>query len=751
MNFHTLRRHLRIATSLLLMLFFLALAAFAKDKKPATPNVPPGTSKTKTSPQDKVPSQVNPTDGGDALTDTAPTFLPETHPEGKKMKASAPSQGKEKAPKARKTIQKKSASKTKKRVKWNLTKAPEVGKVFLSLVSQGKFAEAYQSGAPLLRKSRSLHQFSEHVRSLGLLKLKEVKWNNGVPALNGIRLMGDLIYKNGKILPIYLVALGDLSQKSSSYQVLDVQSAQGPIDRLLSGAGTLLDVVVALMILVIILALIYIIYMYVRGLRGSPRELYLLFFTKVTEYSAYGGANLAFILYLQNDVGLSDVAAGSYIGAWSMALTVTTMLVGAVCDAIGVKMTLLIGCYALLFSRFFMPLLDNLYAVTIFGFLPLAIGIAITGPVLKVGIKLFTTRAGATLGFGLFYTLMNVGWAIGAWIFDFIRGIFGDNMTHAIPGLGWEISTYQIIFATGFFLTIPDLIAIALMRRGIQRTEDGIIHNPPAKKESNDSLFTRIWTLTTTTTKDTIQIFASVVKESYFWVYMFMLAILIFVRLTFYHFHYTFPPYGIRVFGEGVKIGSIFGVLNPLLIVFLVPLISALTQKVRSYTMLLVGTSISAFSVFLTLIPPEFFASMQDGWYGKLVYEYWLAIPVGQRNPYYLVLVFFIIIFTIGEAIWSPRLMQFSAEIAPKGREGSYIALAFLPYFLSKFIVGPMSGLLLKYYVPKGATSYPDHYMVWVWIGGMAIISPIGLFVFRAMFRKAEDRALEQAETTTNA
>ena len=51
----------------------------------------------------------------------------------------------------------------------------------------------------------------------------------------------------------------------------------------------------------------------------------------------------------------------------------------------------------------------------------MAIGIAIMGPVLSVGIKYFTTPETSALGFGMFYTLMNVGWAIGAYIFDTIR------------------------------------------------------------------------------------------------------------------------------------------------------------------------------------------------------------------------------------------------------------------------------------------------------------------------------------------
>jgi len=80
--------------------------------------------------------------------------------------------------------------------------------------------------------------------------------------------------------------------------------------------------------------------------------------------------------------------------------------------------------------------------------------------------------------------------------------------------------------------------------------------------------------------------------------------------------------------------------------------------------------------------------------------------------------------------------MQFSAEIAPVGKEGTYIALSYLPYFLAKMIAGPMSGWLVATYAPEGASSYPDHYMIWIWIGGMTALSPLGLVVFRKLFHR---------------
>ena len=129
-----------------------------------------------------------------------------------------------------------------------------------------------------------------------------------------------------------------------------------------------------------------------------------------------------------------------------------------------------------------------------------------------------------------------------------------------------------------------------------------------------------------------------------------------------------------------------------------------------------------------------------------MIFERWLEVPVGQRDPFYISLIIFIIVFTIGEAIWSPRLMQFSAEIAPRGKEGSYIALAILPYFVGKALAGGMSGFLLTNYTPEGAGVYPDHEIVWLWIGGMAMITPIGLIAFRSLFKGAEQAYLKEAE-----
>ena len=485
----------------------------------------------------------------------------------------------------------------------------------------------------------------------------------------------------------------------------------------------------------LIFGFLFILWNYAKGLKDSPREIWILFSAKLLEYAAYGASNMAFVLYLSKDCGLDDIAAGSYIGTWSTLMTCISILVGSVVDAIGVKRTLLIGMGAMLLGRLVMPFTNNLIVVSLFAFIPVAIGNAILVPVLSVGIKKYTTSESTALGFGLFYTLMNVGFALGGYIFDKVREIFGEHTIQMIPVAGIEISTYQIIFLVSFLITIPSMLLILAMRDGVSLSESGVIS--VSQRETNDlNIIQSLFQELKKSSIDTFSIMKTVFLEKAFWTYLFMLGILVFVKLVFYHFNYTFPKYGIRILGDGIKVGSIYGILNPVMIIFLVPLIAHFTRHIKSYYMLIVGTVISSISIFIAAIPSFFFEPLVKTWIGNLILVDWLDLIPERQNPIILGLVFFIVIFTIGEAIWSPRLMQFSAEIAPPGREGTYIALSYLPYFLAKMIAGPLSGWLLAIYAPEGAKDYPDQYMIWIWIGGMTVLSPIGLVVFRKLFTR---------------
>ncbi len=515
-----------------------------------------------------------------------------------------------------------------------------------------------------------------------------------------------------------------------------------------------------------VISLVMIIWSYIKGLKESPRDMWFLFIYKFIEYSAYGAMNIAIILWLSRDCGLGDVMAGSYIAAWSMMLSVVAMVAGALVDTIGIRRTLVISVVFLLVSRFFMSWLTNPAAVFILGFVPMAIGFAIVGPLVSVAIKRYTTKEGAALGFGLFYVIMNIAYAVGGFFFDWIRDFYGarDAAGKIIDEnagtmlFGMHFSTYQMIFIFGLGATAISFIVLFLIRDGVEIGDDDKVVYKPIKQYGSGTEAIK------SAAKETWQLISSVIREKYFWIFIGLLSLTLFVRFIFFHFHYTFPKYGVRVLGEGAKIGSIYGVLNPVLVIYLVPLVAYFTKKTSSYKMMIIGSTVSALSCFIAALPAGWFEPLTNSVLGEMIFVRWLgmadSLPELMKSPpvvEYWPLIFFITAFTVGEAIWSPRLMQFTAEIAPKGREGTYIALSVLPWFAAKFVVGPMSGLLVGAYTPvdeagKSLAPYTDHHMVWIWIGGMAVFSPIGLLLFRKWFHKqTEARALEDAEKEASA
>jgi len=640
-------------------------------------------------------------------------------------------------------------------------KARALGAEVLKRILSGDVEGAWADASPVPtffdkdQKGRSAAQFKSDLEKDHLLKIKTddsgqpmVEWEEKDSQIEGgyrINGVATIDHEGTDVkVPLFSVFLDG----PEGLRFLDIQSKASFTDRFFNGTGDGLDLTLFIVLCALAIGMFFMLFQYYMGLRESPREIWLLFFTKVTEYSAYGAAQLAFMFYLRDDMGLSDIGAGTYYSAWSTGLTCLTMVVGAVCDAIGVKRTLLVGAVCLMLSRAVMPFAGDILMATVLGFIPLAIGIAITGPVLSVGVKKFTTMEGAAMGFAAFYTLMNVGWALGAWIFDTVRIAMGE--LGSVEVFGADLSTYEVILGIGFFLNLPDFVAILLMRRGVEMTESGIKFEKFEKKAKGGNFFSTMASTFSSAAKDTVSIFGQNFVQRAFWIFILLIGVTVFARLTFFHFHLTWPSYGARYLGQGSLVGNLFGVWNPVLIVLLTPLMGLVTRKISSYKMLLVGTIISVGSIVFVVVDQSAFVGLGDTWLGAIIFDRWLEVPEGFRDPFYMGMFLFVTAFTVGEAIWSPRLMQFTAEIAPPGREGSYVALSYLPYFGAKFIAGPMAGWLLTTYTPEFGIegvymNYPNHQLIWWWIAGTAALTPIGLVGFRKMYAAAEARAKEAA------
>lgn len=150
-----------------------------------------------------------------------------------------------------------------------------------------------------------------------------------------------------------------------------------------------------------------------------------------------------------------------------------------------------------------------------------------------------------------------------------------------------------------------------------------------------------------------------------------------------------------------------FSNLNPILIFIIVPVATALTYKKNTYAMMIVGTTVMASSAFVLV----------------------LGANVVTLSAY-------IVLMTVGEALWQPRFLGYATEIAPEGKAGLYQGVAQLPWFLTKALVPLLySGQMMEKFCP--ATGPKNTEMMWLVFGVIAVASPVLLVVLKGWLGKS--------------
>lgn len=143
--------------------------------------------------------------------------------------------------------------------------------------------------------------------------------------------------------------------------------------------------------------------------------------------------------------------------------------------------------------------------------------------------------------------------------------------------------------------------------------------------------------------------------------------------------------------------------INPIVIVTLTPFMPLLTDYLTlgDYDVLIIGSSFSALGCLLI---------------GLLTFS--SLVPVQAAMAVGL------LFFSVGEAIWSPRLLSLALDMAPKGFDAVYQALASLPNILLIFLSPVMSRLLIGHLCGE---HHCNGAAIWAFIGLAAAISPLGL------------------------
>jgi POT family proton-dependent oligopeptide transporter len=408
-------------------------------------------------------------------------------------------------------------------------------------------------------------------------------------------------------------------------------------------------------------------------------------------------------IFFNIDIGLNDIDAGHMVGILTAGITLAMLLLGATVDMVGPRRALLLALTLMLVGRVLLTVSPEVSATrgmwsgphltAMAGILWIILGYGIYQPACYAAVRQFTSPQTAAMGYAMLYALMNLG--------GFLPGLISPPVRHAfgITGVFW---VYVALTVAGILV-----IALLLTNKAMQRArEDARAAGSSGVPEEEQKPL-----------KEQIRFYLKnfPLKDYRF---LFFIFILIPVQTLFAHNWLTLPQYCNRAFTGVVSSNYEFFVnFGPLLIFVLTPMVTALTSKKNAYTMMIIGTLVMGAPTFLLVLGPNIYT-----------------------------LLAFLVFMTIGEAMWSPRFLQWVAEIAPKEMTGIYMGIGQFPWFLTKVVVSLYSGWFLERYCPAGVPPSQMHTeTMWLIYGAIAILTPIGLFLARGWMLKGFKAKYEEA------
>ncbi|MBN2361634.1 MAG: MFS transporter [Deltaproteobacteria bacterium] len=457
--------------------------------------------------------------------------------------------------------------------------------------------------------------------------------------------------------------------------------------------------------------------------------------------------------------GVADAEqwAHSMVGVLTAGITLSMFFLGTVADRWGVRRALLLSFALLIAGRALISaaptvlglpagLWSPLHLATMGGILIVVIGYGMYQPAAYAAVRQFSSPESSGMGYAMLYALMNLG----GWLPTFAFLLRDDDYAGlGIPGTFWVYTGFTALALVVTYLllsrkTVADAIASAKLATEAAKALDKAAKSDEQKQEAGAgraaaaaparmprhlwavlvailaAIFWKVpipWAYYIAGAVALFPILVAVLPAAQRepvvkWIarhpladakFFFFIFALIPVQTLFTYNWLVLPEYISRAY-EG-WIGRYFEIAsnaNPILIFIFTPMIAALTVKAKVYRMMIVGTAVMAAPAFL------------------------LAI-----GPYPWTLGLYILLMTIGEAMWSPRFLQYAAEIAPEGRTGEYMGVAQLPWFLTKVLVPLLySGYMMDHYCP--AEGIKDTRSMWLIFGAIAIVTPILLVVAKS-------------------
>lgn len=363
---------------------------------------------------------------------------------------------------------------------------------------------------------------------------------------------------------------------------------------------------------------------------------------------AWYGFYLAFPLFLVNStdtgaLGFSQIQKGVIMGTGSMLLYFLPVITGAIADKVGYKRVLLLA-FAIYASGFYMISTFDSYGLMFFAFVWTCVGGAFFKPIISAMIAKNTTDDTSSIGFGIFYMMVNIG------------GFIGPFIAGALLKTSWTNVFYMAIAAIG----VNTLITFFFFKE-------------PVSKDSNSSLLKNIG-----------QAFVNIFITLKNWKYVMFLVIMILFWTAFNQLYYSFPIF-IDMWVDTTKVYNGLHLMWP----WLAETIGS-EGTINAVSM----TSMDSFFIIVFQLMVSTFvmrfkplAAMMGG---ILVLAGGLGFMFSSQSGWLILLG--ILIFALGEMASSPKFTEYVGRIAPADKKALYMGTSFLPIAAGHQLAGWLSG-----------------------------------------------------------
>ena len=352
-------------------------------------------------------------------------------------------------------------------------------------------------------------------------------------------------------------------------------------------------------------------------------------------------------------LGFDHIQKGKIMGNIVAILYLLPLFFGVIADRIGYKLSLTIS-YILLIVGYYLLGEVTTYSSVYFVFLLVAIGAAFFKPVASAIVARNTDETTGTLGFGIFYVMVNIGGFIGPFLSSSLRN-----------SMGWKI----IFLQAAIVITINLLIVL-------------FIYKEPKVEKPKDSIGKAIM--------DSLKNIYEALKDKRLSV---LLLLMIGFWTMFNQLFNTLPNF----IEDWVDSSSISNWLNEN-IPFLGRLLS-LDGQIKPEMF----TQIDALMIVLCQAFVSYFVTKMT--HISAVIRGAIIATIGIGLTFYFGNVWFTIIgtmiFAVGEMMSSPTVSSFIALITPKGKEGLYQGTYFLPVAASYWVTSFISGNLYQSWSDK--------------------------------------------------